>query len=72
MSQQDPAAPDVSETGADPGSGVGEHVSATPGRGDVEHLEGEFGELERLAEPGAGDPGIPDTSDDTPSDADGA
>ena len=72
MSQQDPAAPDVSQTGTDPGSGVGEHVSATPSRGDVDHLEGEFGELEPSAEPCAGDPGDPDTSDDEPSERDGA
>ena len=72
MSQQDPAAPDVSAAGIDPGSGLGEHVSATPESGDVDHLEGEFGELELLAEPDAGDAEVPGTLDDEPSGNDGA
>jgi hypothetical protein len=60
VSQQDPAPHPATETDADRTDGVGEHVPEAPDSGDVDHLEGEFGELNQLVER---DGGIPTTSD---------
>jgi hypothetical protein len=49
--QQDPATPAEDQDGPDQTGGVGEHVPETPDAGDVDHLEGEFGELDKLTEP---------------------
>ena len=43
----------------------------TPDDGDVDHLEGEFGQLNKLHEAAAGDPTASDLPGDASTDADG-
>jgi hypothetical protein len=72
VSQQDPAPHTASDTGPDRTDGVGEHVPETPNSGDVDHLEGEFGELDQLVERDGGRPTTSDVPVAESSDADGA
>jgi hypothetical protein len=70
VNQQNPAAPSPSGDGPDRTGRVGEHPPETPDDGDVEHLEGEFGELNKLLEPEGGDPTTSDVPGHEPTDAD--
>jgi hypothetical protein len=71
VSQQNPEAPEEAEAGPDRTDGVGEHVPETPDDGDVDHLEGEFGGLDKLLEPNGGDRRTSDTSGNELPDTDG-
>lgn len=71
MSQQNPATPNAGEDAPDPTGGVGEHMPETPDDGDVDHLEGEFGQLNKLHEAAAGDPTTSDLPRDASTDAGG-
>jgi hypothetical protein len=61
MSQQNPESPEERDAGIERTGGVGEHVPETPNDGDANHLEGEFGELDKLLEPDGGDRKTSDT-----------
>ena len=71
MSQQNPATPNAGEDAPDPTGGVGEHMPETPDDDDVDHLEGEFGQLNKLHEAAAGDPTTSDLPRDASTDAGG-
>jgi hypothetical protein len=62
VSMQNPEPPEEAEAGHDRTGGVGEHVPAPPDDGDVDHLEGEFGGLDKLLQPHGGDQRTSDTS----------
>ena len=71
MSQHNPETPEETEAGADRTSGVGEHLPETPDNGDVDHLVGEFGGLDKLLEPNGEDQKTSDTSGNELPDTDG-
>jgi hypothetical protein len=68
MSQTNPSEASARQDGPDLTGGVGEHMPETPDAGDVDHLEGEYGELDKLVGPEGGDG---TTSGDEPIDVDG-